>query len=145
MLANITLSAISLGLWKETTQVTQYGARTIYVLSRPLNIALPYGLLFGLALPLLGLGLWSLYTNGIPAQDGGFFQILVTTSGSERLRNAAAGSGGLSGAMNLSLELRDLEVRFGEFVDGDEKGEPMAGFGTEDEVRIIEKGKTYGM
>ncbi|KAF2095130.1 hypothetical protein NA57DRAFT_79617 [Rhizodiscina lignyota] len=147
MLANITLSAISLGLWKETTQVTQNLTNTVYVLSRPLNIALPYGLLLGLALPFLGLGLWSLYANRVPAQDGGFFQILVTTSGSEQLHHAAAKSGGLSGATNVPQEVRDLKVRFGEFIEGREKDRvvPMAGFGTRDEVRVIEKGKIYGV
>jgi len=146
ILLNITPSAVSLGLWHETTEVTQNLTNTIYVLSRPLNIALPYGLILTVALPFLGLGLWSLCTNGVPAQDGGFFQILITTSGSEHLHRAVASSGGLGGQESVPQGLNDTKVKFGEFIDRSEKvgSIPMVGFGTEDEVRAIQKGKTYG-
>ena len=125
--------------------MTQNLTDTAYSFSRPLNIGLPYGLLFVLALPFLGLGLWSLYANGVPAQDGGFFQILVTTRGSEVLDRAAR-AGCLGGEENVPQALKDVKVRFGEFIGGGEKSGSiaMAGFGTEDEVRMIQKGMFYG-
>jgi hypothetical protein len=143
ILANITLSAISLGVWSETTDVSQNLTSTVYHFAHPLNIALPYSLVFGLTLPFLVLGLWSLYANGVHAQDGGFFQLLVTTSGSERLRSAAARNGCLG---NVPEEIKSLEVQFGELIETEaiSRDYPIVGFSIEDEVMMIKKGKIYG-
>jgi hypothetical protein len=58
----------------------------------------------------------------VSAISGGFLQILMTTTGRTTLEAVAAKSS-LGGQENVSKELRDIEVRFGELVDVEEAGE----------------------
>jgi hypothetical protein len=145
MLVNITLSAISLGRWKQTVLVSQNLTDTVYSLSHPLNIFVPYTLLLLLALPFLGVGLWSLHSNGVAAQDGGFFQLLVTTTGSRELHRAAARSNGLGGGFDIPQELKDMKVKFGQFVDENKTGiaMPLVGFGGESEIQTLLRRKRF--
>ena len=77
--------------------------------------------------------------------DGSFEQIITTTTGSSFLDQAAAG-GCLGGNESVPKELRDLKIRFGEFIGREAPGRVRrAGFGTEDEVVALTKGARYGI
>lgn len=77
--------------------------------------------------------------------DGSFTQIITTSTGSAVLDRAAAG-GCLGGNESLPDELKDLKIRFGEFVGREDPGRiKRAGFGIEGEVKPLEKGGNYGI
>ncbi|PBP22460.1 hypothetical protein BUE80_DR006664 [Diplocarpon rosae] len=95
---------------------------------------------FGFALRAL-----ALVRNGVSAIDGSFTQIGTTSTGSSALNSAAAG-GCLGGDESTPQELKDLEIMYGEFVGRGEPGRiKHAGFGTIEEVKVLEKGAKYGM
>lgn len=149
LLGNLTLSMIpSLGLWSETVNVTKSLSQNVFSFSHPINLILPYFLSLLLALPLLIIGTFALIQNGVPATDGGFIQILSTTTGSPILQRVAAGNC-LAGEEHPSKQLRELKVRYGELVDLQVQvgGNFVrrAGFGTEDEVGPLKKGEKYGV
>jgi hypothetical protein len=61
--------------------------------------------------------------------------------------HAAASGGALGGQENVPEDLRDLKIRFGELINGEEESKAVTrrvGFGVEDEVVPIQKGVTYG-
>ncbi|KAE8153275.1 hypothetical protein BDV25DRAFT_169157 [Aspergillus avenaceus] len=154
MLANVTLSVINqFQLNSASTNVTRHDQRTQFVFSRPINLLLPYFLSLGLALPLAGMGYWSLRQNGVPATDNGFLQVAMTTRGNRELDHLAMG-GCLGGNHNESAQLKQLEVQFGELSRPETRaGSPdidfkpeirMAGFGPKDEVTPLLVGEKYG-
>jgi hypothetical protein len=66
--------------------------------------------------------------------DGGFMQIITTSTGSAILDTAAAG-GCLGGNESAPQELKDLKIRFGEFIGRKDPGRiKPAGFGADSEV-----------
>jgi len=69
-------------------------------------------------------------------------------SGSSTLSLAAAG-GCLGGTESLPRELKDLKIRFGEFVTSRDEpsvgGVKRAGFGVEEEITMLRKGVKYGV
>jgi hypothetical protein len=145
-LLNITLSAVTeFGWWTANdTLVTQWATISVYSFSRPLNLVVPYFLCLCLALPILSIGAFALVRNGVSAIDGGFTQLITTSTGSETLEKVAAG-GCLGGNESIPGELKYLKIRFGEFVGGGEVGlVRRAGFGTEDETIPLAKGALYG-
>ena len=147
MLQNITLSLMNtFPLWSTEVNATQTTFRNVYSFSNKLNLILPYYVSLAVALPLLVLGGLSLYQNGVSATDGGFLQIVTTTSTSKALHAAASG-GALGGQENVPEELRDLKIRYGELISGEEESKVVTrrvGFGVEDEVVPIQKGVPYG-
>lgn len=79
------------------------------------------------------------------AIDGGFMQIVATSTGSAALDNAAAG-GCLGGNESVAQELKDLKIRFGGIIARDEAGHhKRAGFGTDSETVPLQKGAKYGI
>ncbi len=77
--------------------------------------------------------------------DGSFAQIITTSTGSATLDRAAAG-GCLGGNESMPKELKDLEIRYGEFLGRDDPGRiKRAGFGVEGEVIPLRKGTNYGI
>ena len=74
--------------------------------------------------------------------DGGFFQILTTTSVSKTF-NEVASAAVLGGAENVARKLKELKIRFGQIV-GDEKGQSeearKVGFGLRTRLLPYEKG-----
>ena len=83
--------------------------------------------------------------NGVSATDGGFMQLITTNTGSAIIDKAAAG-GCLGGDESAPQELKDLEIRFGEFVGRDEPGRiKRAGFGVDSELTSLTKGAKYGI
>ncbi|KAE8448782.1 hypothetical protein EG329_008784 [Mollisiaceae sp. DMI_Dod_QoI] len=147
MLQNITLSLMnSFGLWTTEVNTTTSTFRNVYSFSDKLNLLLPYYLSLIISLPLLAIGGACLHSNGVSAIDGGFLQILMTTSNSKALHEVAS-DGALGGQENVPEELKELKVRYGELVGGEEKLKAVrmrAGFGVEDEVVSIRNGKRYG-
>jgi hypothetical protein len=116
-LANINLSAIgAYGFWSTTTDVTITNNINIYSFSRPANLIIPYYLSLLLALPFLILGAFALRHNGVSAADGGFTQLITTSTGSAALDKATSG-GCLGGDENVPRALKDLKIRFGELMD----------------------------
>ncbi|PHH92847.1 hypothetical protein CDD83_4519 [Cordyceps sp. RAO-2017] len=114
ILTNITISTISeLGLWTVPVDVSKHLWVNSYDFSRPLNLLLPYTVAVLYSLPLIGLGLVALYWNGVPAIDGGLFQLLMTTRGCEEIDRVAA-KGCLGGESNVPPELKNMEARYGE-------------------------------
>ncbi|KUJ09690.1 uncharacterized protein LY89DRAFT_761314 [Mollisia scopiformis] len=147
MLQNITLSVMNtLGYWTTEVNATTSTLRNVYSFSNKLNLILPYYLSLAVSLPLLLIGSILLHRNGVSATDGGFLQILTTTSTSKALHGAAS-QGALGGAENVPDQLKELKVRYGELIDDDSELKALrrrVGFGVEHEVVPIQKGARYG-
>jgi len=137
-LLNITLSAmVGFKYWNTKTNVTMNNSIDVFSFSRPLSLLLPYYISLAVVLPVLILGAFTFHQNGVSATDGGFIQLLTTTSGSSKLRDIAVG-GCLGGPYNIPQELSDLKIRYGELVKDGEKGlVRRAGFGVEHEESRI--------
>ncbi|KAI9644827.1 hypothetical protein NHQ30_006854 [Ciborinia camelliae] len=140
----------SYGLWKTNANATITTTCNVFSLSRPLNLYMPYFLALGLSIPFMALGAIALAKNGVNAIDGGFIQLLITTTGDTKLNRTAAGSC-LGGVENVSNELKELKVRFGELVEeGGSQGQlgksipARAGFGTDEQVRELKRDRLYG-
>ena len=91
-----------------------------YRFENKLVLILPYGLPLALAVPILAIGFVALYVqnHGVSAIVGGFLQLLMTTTGRTSLEAVVTkGSGTLNGYENVSEELRETEVRFGELIE----------------------------
>ncbi|KAJ4339566.1 hypothetical protein N0V95_007756 [Ascochyta clinopodiicola] len=72
---------------------------------------------------MVSIGFIALYmrNQGISAINGGFLQLLMTTTGRTSLdATLAKGLGTMGGYENVSDELRKTEVRFGELIDADD-------------------------
>ncbi|KAG4434704.1 hypothetical protein IFR05_009814 [Cadophora sp. M221] len=149
ILMNVTISTITAyGFWNTTVNATIDDLINVYKFSRPLNLIVPYSTSLLIALPFIVLGLWALYQNGVPATDGGFIQLITTSTGSRNLQNAAAG-GCLGASENAPSALKKLRIRYGEVMGSEEDRNgrvvKRAGFGTEDEIRPLVKGAKYGV
>ena len=135
----------SLQQWKTVVPVEIEETANIYSFAARKNLIIPYFHSLGVAIPFLILGGISMYQNGVSATDGGFVQVLTTTTGSKTLEQAAA-AGCLGGNESISKDLLDLQIRFGELID--HRGEPgevrRACFGTNDEVVPLDRSATYG-
>lgn len=134
--------------WNQTVNAVESPSLTVYSFSRQEHLIIPYAAWLAVALPIILWGLFCLRRNGVPANDGGFIQILTTTTGSQALRLAAAGNC-LGGDGHLPKNLKDLEIKFGEVMDSGAEINGVrvrrAGFGTEDEVGPLVRGERYGV
>jgi hypothetical protein len=121
-LQNITMSIIyALGKhWDKTTPVTQSKLQSILHFSSRARLVAPYVFCLLAALPVLALSMYSLWRNDVLAADGGFLQPPMTTTGSERLREAAA-AGCLGGAHDVPVALKELKIRYGKVFVGERK------------------------
>lgn len=144
-LFNMTMSmALQLGFYNDTVTTNITTTYNIYSFAKFKQFYIPYLLCLAIALPFIVLGVISLYRNGVSAMDGGFLQILVTTTGSERLTEAAA-AGCLGGEESIPLELKKINIRFGEIKRGTGNGRSsVASFGLADEVAPLRAGVLYG-
>ncbi|KAF4630776.1 hypothetical protein G7Y89_g7361 [Cudoniella acicularis] len=139
LLFNTTLSIMAdYGFWNTTANATIETSFNTYSFSDPLKLTLPYGLSLLATLPFILLGFWALHENGVAAIDGGFIQLVTTSTGSATLEREAA-KGCLGGDVNVSDGLKDLRIRFGELVRHNKEGHlwediRRAGFGTEEET-----------
>jgi hypothetical protein len=115
-LANITISSLSLNTQFQSVNGTSTRVFNIYHFDNRLSFYLPYGLCLIFTLPVLVIGLLSLQHNGVTAMDGGFVQLLMTTTGRTVIEDAA-GAGCMGGEENVPKELKKMRVRFGEMVE----------------------------
>lgn len=139
VLANVTISALSLNMWYGDVTVQDKQSRNVYRFDHTLNFFLPYGLCLGLTAIFIMLGLNALRMNGISATDGGFLQIMMTTRG-ETMMSREVGQGSLGGSRNAPKELLDMKIRFGEILDGSETtGIKRYGFGTIEETASLRR------
>ncbi|VUC28221.1 unnamed protein product [Clonostachys rosea] len=150
-LFNTTMNAaFQLGYWEEAVDSRTSTFRQFYSFASPKTILIPYLLCLALSLPFLYLGLRSLRSNGVSAIDGGLMQILMTSTGSRTLNEAAA-NGCLGGEENIPEDFKNMKIRFGELVSSasdDEQDNPRqirrAGFGVDSEVIPLKRGVFYG-
>jgi hypothetical protein len=144
-LLNMSMSATqAYGHWNTSVNATKDITVNAYSFSAPLNLILPYFITLLLAMPFIILGGLALYWNGISPMDGGCMQIITTSTSSAVLDRAAAG-GCLGGNENVPQELKDLKIRFGEFIRHDNAPVKKAGFGAESETTTLKKGANYGI
>jgi hypothetical protein len=139
LLANVSISALSLNTWYGMVSVNDTNYRNVYRFSQPLNFFLPYGLCLATALILVVLGLNALRLNGVPATEGGFLQILLTTTGDTELNKMAAEVSFMD-VDKAPKELLDLKVRFGELAGQNASGlTRRVGFGTVGETTVLRR------
>jgi hypothetical protein len=138
LLTNITISLMALDLWTDDVNVTTTAYRNTYDFSRRINLILPYALCLAFGLLIVGLGLCSLWHNGVPASDG-FMQVMVATRGRTEMERLVLKES-LVGSEKASQELMGLKVRYGELVSVDTiKEDRVWGFGTVEETVSIRK------
>jgi hypothetical protein len=133
-LANVTISALSLDTWFANVTVNNTEFRNVYRFSFPVNLVVPYATCLAATLIFVIIGIHALMLNGVPATDGGFLQILMTTAGDTVLNRAAAeASRTNNGATKESL---DIKVRYAKLNKGSASG---VGFGTVEETTALER------
>jgi hypothetical protein len=150
-LFNLTLAiGYQIGYWNISTMISTTQMVNKYTFAAPLNFYIPYGVLLILSIPILVLAMISLYRNGVPAKDGGFLQVLMTTRGNKDLDKLAA-AGCLGGPNNVPKTLKDMELRFGALVSGESEsagevdGIVRAGFGGRGKVQPLQQNIRYGI
>jgi hypothetical protein len=138
ILTNITISLMTLDLWTDHINVTTTAYRNTYDFSLKINLILPYALCLAFGLLIVGLGLGSLWHNGVPASDG-FMQVMMATRGRTEMERLVLKEN-LVGSEKASQELVGLRVRYGELVSVDAmKEDRIWGFGTVEETVSIRK------
>ena len=133
LLQNVTISILSVSPSNVSTTILETNVANFYTFYRPINLLLPYSFSLAAALFFIFQGLLALKSNGVSA-SGGFLQILTTTRASETL-NCVAEKSSLGGRENVTRELKEMQVLYGELPlkDGS-TGVQRFGFGTPGEV-----------
>jgi hypothetical protein len=72
ILYDITVSALSVGTWKEKVPVTRMRHRDTHLFSHRQKLVLSYRVCLAVALVFAAIAMWFLPQNGMPAADGGF-------------------------------------------------------------------------
>jgi hypothetical protein len=142
VLAKTIIPAISLGIWWDMIPVTTTRYRSIFMLTNPLNLILPYSICLAAAVAFAAIAMWSLLRNRMSAADGGFLQIMMATRGDTEM-NRRILEEGVAAIDDMSDELKNLRVRYGELV-GEEilgVGGRQFGFGTADVTLSLRKRK----
>jgi hypothetical protein len=116
VLANITISALTLDTWHDVVDGMDTRVFNVYHFQRYLNFFLPYGLCLLFTLPIVAMGLLALRHNGVSAIDGGFLQILMTAATGRTEVELAAQKSSLGGYESVPNDLKKLKVRFGELL-----------------------------
>ncbi|KAH7405647.1 hypothetical protein DE146DRAFT_744015 [Phaeosphaeria sp. MPI-PUGE-AT-0046c] len=129
LLTNITLSLMTLNLWTNDVNVTATSYRNTYDFSHKISLTLPYALCLAFGLPIVALGLSSLWSNGVPANDA-FMQVMMATRGRTEMERLVLEQGVVD-ADKVPKELKNLKVRYGELVTEDVvNAKKSFGFGT---------------
>jgi hypothetical protein len=137
-LANVTISALTLNTWKENMSVNATEFRNTYRFSEPLNLILPYSLSLAITLFFVGIRTWSLLQNGVSAADGGFLQIMKSTTDRTEMEDLVVKDNAESSF--ASKRLLELKIRYGELNDAEGVGTGRAAFGMEGETRPLWNG-----
>lgn len=117
LLINSTINMLSLNKHFDMVAGTTSRTFNVYRFRNKLAFFLPYGLALGLSIPMIALGLAAFYTRNqrVSAITGGFLQIFMTTTGRGSLEDVIVkGSGTMGGYENVSEELRETQIMFGE-------------------------------
>jgi hypothetical protein len=137
-ITNVTISALSLNTWKERIPVNTTEYRSTYHFSAYMNLILPYTFSLAFAFVFVSIGTWSFLQNEASAANGGFLQIMMSTTGRTKMeeqviRHNVEGKG-------QRKELLDMKIRYEKLVD--DKGMSMgrAAFGTVGETIPLQKG-----
>jgi hypothetical protein len=141
VLANITISAISLGTWWDMVPVTSTRYRSTYMLSNPLNLILPYSICLAAATVFMAIAIWCLWRNRAPAVDGGFLQIMMATVGDTQMGRVILEEK-VAAIDDMSDELKSLRIRYGGLINEDiAVGGKRFGFGTVEETVSLSKSR----
>ena len=136
-LTNVSISALNLDTWRVPYPVNITEYRTTYHFSRPINLIVPYALSLAFALVSIGIGIWSLMANGVPATDGGFLQVATATTGRTEMSKLIEKEEKESDEDDVREELLGMRIRYGELVDEGGIGAGLLGFGTHAETRPL--------
>lgn len=120
------------------TEVTTTRYVNRYSFEHPARLIIPYAVTLIGTLVFIFLGVIALLQNGVSASIGGFIQLLCTTKGSQTLDDITLDNS--LGGENISDELKNLVVKYGELKNGDVV---RRGFGVPGEVRDLVKGRKY--
>ncbi|KAF9630328.1 hypothetical protein BFW01_g890 [Lasiodiplodia theobromae] len=138
MLRNVTMSMLSRPNTNTTVEVTMSPWENAYSFASRQSLIWPYGVSLVMSAGFIALGIVALGQNGVPADSGGFMQLLCTTTGDNLAINKEAAKCSMGGSPNFSNELKELRVRFGYIkATAEDEGKPRAGFGTEEETDAI--------
>ena len=121
LLANVTISALSLGAFKDLVPVEVKEFQNTYHFSDKVGFVVPYALCLFFAAVFAALAIRSLNRNGVPAADGGFLQIMMATRGDTEMERLVIKEGDVS-VNQISSELKQLKVKLGEhtFTDAED-------------------------
>lgn len=143
VLANISISAISLDRWTRPVEVNSTEYINVYRFSYPMNFFLWYGLCLASAIVSIAVGLKALNENGVPAADGGFLRIMMMTTGDTAMSRVIGGGCVGGGKENAPGELLKMKVRFGELLSTDDTKQVRrrsAGFRIVEETVVLRRG-----
>lgn len=121
LLINTTINMMALSRRIGVVNGTKTHAFNVYRFKNKVAFFLTYGLSITLGIPIIAIGLISLYVHnqGVSAITSGFLQLLLTTTGRTGLEDIVTkgiGHSTLGGYKNVSEELKAVEVQFGELV-----------------------------
>jgi hypothetical protein len=136
-LTNVSISALTLDTWRVPYPVNITEYRTTYHFCSPIKLIIPYALSLGFGLLFVGIGIWSLVANGVPATDGGFLQIVTTNTGRTEMERLIEKDKEDEEEESVREELLSMKIRYGELVDEGGVGTGHAGFGTLAETRPL--------
>lgn len=121
LLANVTISALSLGAFKDLVPVEVKEFQNTYHFSDKVGFVVPYALCLLFATVFAALAIRSLNRNGVPAADGSFLQIMMATRGDTEMERLVIKEGDV-GVDQISSELKQLKVKLGEhtFTDAED-------------------------
>lgn len=138
MLRNVTISMLARPNTNTTASVTKSPWENAYKFARKESLIWAYGVSLVVSAGFIIFGIVALFQNGVPAESGGFLQVLCTTTGDNLAINREAAACSMGGSSNFSNELKELRVRYGyiKATEGDES-KPRAGFGTREEMDAI--------
>lgn len=139
VLTNITISALTLNTWRKEIPVNQTVFRSVYKFSHPENLIIPYAVCFSVGTVFILIGMYCVWCNGAPVADGGFLQIMLATRGNTEMERLVLAHGARN-ADEISRPLKELELRYGELVVGEEQGRSKVfGLGTVEETIPLRK------
>lgn len=129
LLANFSISALTQNTFFDNVPVDIEEYRNVYHFADKVGFCVPYALCLAIALVYALIALRALRKNGMPAADGGFLQVMMTTRGDTEMERLVVERGPKS-VEDIEGELAGLRVRLEEVTFeremqvGDEEG-PM--------------------
>ncbi|KAH7412328.1 hypothetical protein DE146DRAFT_642829 [Phaeosphaeria sp. MPI-PUGE-AT-0046c] len=128
LLANISISMLTQNIFSDTVNVDVENFRNVYHFEQKVGFCVPYALCLAIAAMYSVIALFTLRKNGLPAADGGFLQIMMTTRGNTEMERLVVKHGPRS-VDEIKGELAALRVRLEdvEFEDNGDAGDEGGG------------------